>query len=130
MADITDYIKSLTSVYFTKPVSQGLIVKSECSLGVTFAYDYSLLLSNFGGMMYNHKEILGLNADHDNDCYSYTLEAREEDETIPVHMYVISDAGIDGILYLQATNGNVFQHRPFGECILIANSLEDFLKSL
>lgn len=129
MANIIDYIKSLTTARFTKPVSQGLIVKSECSLGVTFANDYTLLLRNFGGLMYNHNEILGLNAEHDNDCVSYTLEAREEDDTIPVDMYVISDAGIDGILYLQSHNGKVFQHAPFGDCIIKADSLEDFLRS-
>lgn len=129
MANIIDYIKSLTTARFTKPVSQGLIVKSECSLGVTFADDYTLLLRNFGDMMYNHNEILGLNSEHDNDCYSYTLEAREEDDTIPMDMYVISDSGIDGILYLQSTNGNVFKHAPFGECSLVANNLEDFIKS-
>ncbi|MDE5758697.1 MAG: SMI1/KNR4 family protein [Allobaculum sp.] len=129
MRNIIEYIKSLTSARFTKPVSQGLIVKSECSLGVAFANDYTLLLRNFGGMMYNHSEILGLNVEHDNDCVSYTLEAREEDDTIPTDMYVICDAGIDGILFLQSQNGNIFQHVPFGECTKKADSLEDFIKS-
>ncbi|MBD5361077.1 MAG: hypothetical protein HDR87_10280 [Bacteroides sp.] len=129
MLNIIDYIKSLKSARFTKAVSQGLIVKSECSLGVTFANDYTLLLRNFGGMMYNHNIILGLNVEHNNDCVSFTLEAREEDDTVPTDMYVICDAGIDGILFLQAQNGNVFQHAPFGECTKIADSLEDFIKS-
>lgn len=116
MTKFTDFIQTLTTARFTRPVSQGLIIKSECSLGVTFAEDYTSLLRNFGGMMYNHNEILGLNVEHDNDCVSYTLEAREEDETIPVNMYVISCAGIDGILYLQDSHGVVYQHVPFSEC--------------
>ncbi len=129
MANFIDYIKTLSTARFTKPVSQGLIVKSECSLGVTFTNDYTLLLRNFGDMMYNHNEILGLNSDHDNDCVSYTLEARVEDETIPDNLYVISSAGIDGVLYLQGTDGVIYQHSPFSECTKIANSLEDFIKS-
>lgn len=80
-------------------------------------------------MLYKHHEIFGLNAEHFDDCVSWTLEAREEDETIPDNLYVISSAGIDGILYLQGTDGVIYQHSPFSECTKIANSLEDFVKS-
>lgn len=129
MANIINYIQSLTSARFTGSVSQGLIIKSECSLGVKFAEDYTLFLRNFGDMFYNHNEILGLNADHFDDCVSNTLEARKEDETIPDNLYVISSAGIDGILYLQGSNGVIYQHIPFNKCTIKANSLEEFIKS-
>lgn len=129
MTNIVNYIQSLTSARFTGPVSYGLIIKSESSLGVKFAEDYKLFLRNFGDMLYAHNEILGLNTDHLDDCVSWTLEAREEDETIPDNLYVISSAGIDGVLYLQGTDGVVYQHIPFSECTKKADNLEAFIKS-
>lgn len=129
MTNIVNYIQSLTSARFTGPVSYGLIIKSESSLGVKFAEDYKLFLRNFGDMLYAHNEILGLNTDHLDDCVSWTLEAREEDETIPDNLYVISSAGIDGVLYLQGTDGVVYQHIPLSECTKKADNLEAFIKS-
>ena len=129
MDNFISFIKSLSNAHFTGPVSQGLIIKSECSLGIKFSSEYTEFLRNFGNMLYNHNEILGLNADHLDDCVSWTLEAREEDETIPDNLYVISSAGIDGILYLQGTDGVVYQHIPFAECTKVADSLEGFIKS-
>ena len=129
MDTFINYIKGLSGTHFTGPVSQGIIIKSESSLGVKFSAEYSAFLRNFGNMLYKHNEILGLNADHFDDCVSWTLEAREEDETIPTNMYVISTAGIDGVLYLQDTKGQIYQHLPYNECTIKANSLEEFIKS-
>lgn len=129
MEDFIKFLNSLPNAHFTGPVSQGLIIKSESSLGVKFSPEYTIFLRNFGNMLYNHNEILGLNVDHFDDCVSWTLEAREEDESLPENMYVISTAGIDGILYLQNTEGIVFQHIPFSPCTRKANSLEEFIKT-
>lgn len=129
MEDFIKFLNSLPNAHFTGPVSQGLIIKSESSLGVKFSPEYTIFLRNFGNMLYNHNEILGLNVDHFDDCVSWTLEAREEDDSIPDNLYVIASAGIDGILYLQAENGIVYQHRPFSVCTKKAESLEDFIKS-
>lgn len=129
MEQFVEYIKSLTGARFTGPVSQGLIIKSQSSLGVKFSDEYLALLRNFGNMFYKHNEVLGLTTEHIDDCYSYTAEAREEDPTIPQNMYVISSAGIDGILFLQDAEGNVYQHTPFGECKHMYDSLEAFIKS-
>ncbi len=129
MENFNNYIKSLKNTHFTEPISQGLIVMSECSLGVKFSPEYTVFLRNFGNMLYKHIEVLGLNENHFDDCVSWTLEAREEDESIPMNMYVVSCAGIDGVLYLQDSQGVVYQHIPFQQCSIKANSLEDFIKS-
>lgn len=129
MENFIEYIKSLPGARFSGPVSQELIIKSESSLGVKFAEEYLALLHTFGNMFYNHNEILGLMPDHIDDCYSYTIEAREEDSSVPHNCYVISSAGIDGILFLQDSEGHIYQHFPFGKCKLLFNSLEDFIKS-
>ena len=129
MEQFVEFIKSLTGARFSGPVSQGLIIQSQSSLGVKFAEEYLTLLRNFGNMFYNRNEVLGLTTDHIDDCYSYTVEAREEDPTIPQNLYVISSAGIDGILFLQDSEGNVYQHAPFGECKHLFNGLEAFIKS-
>ena len=128
MEELIKFLNSLTNAHFTGPVSQGLIIKSESALAIKFSPEYSIFLRNFGNMLYNHNEILGLNADHFDDCVSWTSEAREEDETVPEEMYVISTAGIDGILYLQDTDGIVYKHLPFGKCTKVAESLEEFIK--
>ncbi|MCM1141853.1 MAG: SMI1/KNR4 family protein [Muribaculum sp.] len=130
MENFVTYIKSLEKAHCSGPVSQGLIIKSESNLGVKFSNEYVLFLQNFGNMMYRHVEILGLNTNHIDDCVSYTVEAREEDESIPSDMYVIANAGIDGVLILQNTEGDVFSHYPFSECIKKASSLENFIRSL
>ena len=129
MSEIITYIESLENTHCTGPVSHGLVVKSEDILGIQFSDDYKLLVKQFGNLMDKHREILGLSSNHIGDCVSYTLEARDEDDTIPTNVYVISCAGIDGILYLQGPEGSIYRHSPFGECVKIANSLEDFIKS-
>jgi hypothetical protein len=107
MSDIISVIAGLENLVSLKGVSIDAIKTSEEALGLSFAADYAEYLKKYGLISAKHLELTGIVASKRLNVLDVTLSARARH--IPLDMYVIEDTGIEGILILQNSGGNVFE---------------------
>ena len=128
MSDIIETIKSLEKLVSLKGASQEAIAIAEKKLGLSFASDYSAYLKEYGLISARHIEITGLADVKRLNVVDITIAERQKNQ-LPQDMYVIEDTGIEGILILQNSKGEIFEFQN-GKTKKIFNNLADYLLSL
>ena len=108
-------------------VSADAIEEAERALGLTFAEEYKEYLSKFGEVKYYGHELTGILSAKRLHVVDVTLEERELNPTVPSDLYVVEQAGIDGIVVWQSCNGDVYSTVPNGQPKKIAKSLNDYV---
>lgn len=129
MSKLVDYINGLSVKENKGSCNEDSIRKAEQELGLVFSEEYKDLLLNFGTASLNYIDILStINNDHYN-VVSKTKELRSVFSNLDANLYVVVDAGVDGVYALQDKNGKIYEIN--GSDIMEAyDSLLDFIKDI
>lgn len=104
------------------------IENAQKQLGVVFADEYKEYLSRFGLACFNGHEITGICSMPRLDVVAVTIKNREFNPNIPEDLYVIEELGIDGIVFLQSFNGQIYLSRPNSKVFRVCNSLSELFE--
>ena len=111
-------------------IEENTIMDAETSLGIRFADSYRQYLTVFGLAMYEGHEFSGLLGDKRTNVVELTKELREKNANVPTDMYVIEQTNYDGIVILQASNGNIFYTINDSTPCFLYDTLEEYLLRL
>ncbi|MDY4675121.1 MAG: SMI1/KNR4 family protein [Treponema sp.] len=129
MTMIIQAIKSLEDLLPLKSATEIQINDAEKQLGIKFSSEYREYLHEFGAIMADGIELSGIAKSEHRNVVSLTKKEWELNPKIPHTMYVVENAGVDGIIIWQDTNGLIYQSRPFMEPKKIAESLAEYIRS-
>lgn len=128
MDKLRDLIKSLPHVRYSGGITQTEVVEAQKSIGISFAEDYTNYLLNFGQMQASGIELSGISDKVLTSVVKMTLEERER-KSIPDNTYVIEELDIDGIIYVQDTQGIIYEISPGAKPNKVADSLIQYIQS-
>lgn len=100
---------------------------AEQALGVTFAPDYREVLSAYGTIEVDGRELTGLIESKRLNVVAVTLAMRPLYPAMPDGSYVVEDTYIDGIIVCQDSSGTVYELAPNDAPQKIAASLFGYL---
>jgi len=102
-------IEEKFKLYKTKGASDELIAEAERQLNLHFADDYKEYLSLFGAISFGSTELTGLNIDSYANVVSVTLKEAQRNKSFPKGSIVLENTGIEGLLILQQSDGEVYE---------------------
>ena len=114
-------------IYSKKSVEEKDIKELENKLNLKLDNSMYEYLKNIGSFSYKSKEFFGLGVKGYRNILNATLEERELSESFPKDCLILQNIGIDGLLILVNTKGQVLEWMPSGHKKIISNNLEDFL---
>jgi hypothetical protein len=131
MSDIFEIISQKFKLYYTKGASDTEIEKAEQKLGRKFSNEYKNYLKKYGAVSFGSTELTGLNIAKYANVVDVTLIEIERYKDFPKDFIVLENLGVEGILALTNSHGEVIIWR--GGKILnkyksIKNYLEEKLK--
>lgn len=88
--------------------------------------DYLLTIGLFS---YEDKDFYGLGVDGYENTLESTLKQRELFKDFPKDSLILADIGVDGLLLLVNTKGEVLEWTPSGHNKIVSDNLEYFLLS-
>ena len=121
-------IKTLEDLRFTKPADEERVSAAERQLGLNFAVDYKAYVRTYGVISAKGIELTGLTEIKRLDVVSVTKRERETNPFFPGNMYVIENIGIDGVLFLQNSEGEIYKFEQSGAIQKKFHSLEEYIK--
>lgn len=127
MKNIVSVINSLPDLLPLKPASEILISDAEIELRVSFAEEYKLYLSNFGAIIADGIELTGISKSEHRSVIALTKREWSLNPKVAHSMYVVENAGVDGIIIWQDKTGSIYQSSPNSEPKVIAKSLAEYL---
>jgi hypothetical protein len=128
MSDIISTINKLTGLASLSPAPIDLIKNSETLLGLHFANDYHIYLEKYGAISFDNKELTGIVESKRLNVVDVTKKERLRN-TIPEDMYVVEDTGIEGILILQNSKGEIFELQNHSQIKKIYDNLSAYLEA-
>lgn len=123
-----ELIKNCSDAIVGHGVSEDEINKAENELGLQFASDYREYLQKYGAAMLNGHELSGISKAKQSNVVLMTNDWHEN-YSQPGKLYVIEDLGIDDIVILQDSNGNIYQSQN-GKTHKIYNSLAAYIAEI
>ncbi|MRI80933.1 cell wall assembly/cell proliferation coordinating protein, KNR4-like protein [Aerococcaceae bacterium DSM 109653] len=129
MSAVIERIKNIPDVNYKTGVSLEVIDQAETKLKVKFSKDYIEVLNNFGILLVNGHEIIGLGSSARLNVIDITTEERELNLEINPKWYVIEQANIDRVVIWQNKQGEIFQTQPEYGFKKIADSLLEYIQS-
>lgn len=129
MSVVIERIKNIPDVNYKTGVSLEVIDQAETKLKVKFSKDYIEVLNNFGVLLVNGHEIIGLGSSARLNVIDITTEERELNLEINPKWYVIEQANIDRVVIWQNKQGEIFQTQPEYGFKKIADSLLEYIQS-
>lgn len=130
MSEIGDLIKSLPDLIKLKPATSDDINSAERELGVQFAVEYKEYLKAFGAILADGIELTGIAKAKYRNVVPVTKQEWELNPKVPNTMYVVENAGIDGIIIWQDRDGTIYQSQPNVAPVKIAESLYNYIANL
>lgn len=124
---IIDVINSLEDLISTGGASEADIVNAEQELGVFFSEEYKTFLAEFGSVLADDVEIVGIAKAKNRNVVEVTRREREYNKEVPKNLYVLENTGIEGIIIWQDENGVVFQTCTNKAPERIGNSMAEYL---
>lgn len=124
---LIDLINGLSGLISSGGVSDQQIKNAEKLLNLKFAADFKQYLTNYGQIEAPSFELMGISNKNTTSVVGNTLMLRNI-VRIPSNMYIIEDIGIDGIAYLQNTEGEIFQLSGMGNLTPYAKSLSEYIE--
>ena len=110
-----------------KPDDISSIDKAEAELELSFSEDYKALAAQYGAISYRGHHLSGISPFPGNDVVALTKENRSYNSAVPMNLYVIEEAHIDGIVIWQDSSGRVYQTQPSIEPKQIFDCLYDYI---
>jgi hypothetical protein len=129
MSEIIKTTKSLPNLRHLIGATETEISDAEIHLHLRFAKEYKQFLSEFGSILTEGIEIIGVAKDEYGDVISVTKQEWEFNPLVPRSMYVIESLGIDGIIIWQDSSGAIYQSSPYQSPEKIFDSLVEYIKS-
>lgn len=114
-------------IYSKKNIEEKDIEELENKLNLKLDNSMYKYLKNIGSFSYKSKEFFGLGVKGYRNILNTTLEERELSEMFPKDCLVLENIGIDGLLILVNTKGQILEWTSSGHKKIISNNLEDFL---
>jgi hypothetical protein len=121
-------LKALPDFYSSKPANETDISNAETELAVRFAVEYREYLAVFGQADANGHEFTGIVESERLNVVSVTKHEWEINPQVPHTMYVVENAGIDGIVIWQDASGTVYQSEPNMNPQIISDALNNFVQ--
>ena len=107
-------------------VSEEEIAEAERTLGLRFAKEYRAILLHFGSISFFAHEWTGLGFEGEGNVIEMTQRERMLNENLPAQLFVLENAGIDGIIICANEFGDVFQMQG-GQSKRIYGSISKYL---
>ena len=125
--NIIEYIKGLQNISTKKAASTKAVVEAEAALHLTFSDEYKEYTRVFGAICIDTMQLTGCVSVPEANVVIATNSGRTITEKAKESWYVIYDALIDGLIYWQDSNGDVYETIPGKEPKKVAKSMVDFL---
>ena len=129
MSNIIAIINKITNKETGSPASMEKIEQAEKRLGLKFAEDYKEYLTTFGALVTDYVELTNVRDGEVNVC-DQTEDLRNWYRPFPKDMYVVFYAGIDDIVVLQNSTGEIFYITSEHELMPAYSSLAEFLQHI
>ena len=107
--------------------SEIQINECETALELNFADDYKEYLRKFGNVSYYLHELTGITIDDRLNVVRITNDDKEYIKCIPRNMYVVEEAYIDDIVYLQDETGKIYISKNRSMPVLVYDSLYEYI---
>ena len=124
---LVDTIKLMPNYIGSNGRTEKEIDKAEKVLGISFAKDYREYLKEIGLACFDGHELTGLTKTDRLNVVSVTRQHREQIGRDVSSWYVIEEAGIDGIVLWQSSDGTVYETAPNSKSKKIAKSLAEYI---
>ena len=126
-ADIITKIEGIEDLDKLEGVSEEEIDKAEQELQLLFPDEYRAILLKYGCISFGSHEWTGLGFEGEGNVIEMTKRERELNEKLPAKIFVLENAGIDGIIIAVNEFGDVFQHQG-AESKKIHDSILEYLE--
>lgn len=120
-------LRSFKDLAILKAAKESDIVQSEKQLALKFADEYREYTSEFGAVAFNSHELTGVVDSKYLNVVSMTKTQWAINPQVPHTMYVIENAGIDGIIIWQDEAGTIYLSAPNTKPKKIAASLAEYV---
>lgn len=127
MSAISNTLKSFSDFVSLKAAGEKEIAEAEKQLNLSFASEYKEYTAEFGAAAANGHEITGAVSPKRLNVVAETKRGWEHNPQVPHSMYVIENAGIDGVLIWQDGSGTVYQSAPNRKPVKIAASIAEYI---
>lgn len=127
MSGLIERLKEQPAFYSLNGADDIEIINAENTLRVTFAPDYREYLKTFALASFEGHEFTGICKSSRLNVVDVTLNKRQICGEMANGMYVIEDAGIDGITVFQREDGSIVCLAPGIEPRKIADSIDEYI---
>jgi hypothetical protein len=128
MSNVFDEINKKQKMFKTNPANEDAIKEAETKLGRAFSDEYKKYLLQFGAISFSSTELTGLNIEKYANVVDVTLKEIELNEEFPKDCIVLENIGVEGILILINSKGQVFEWKN-NSAIKIHDSMAEYLRS-
>ena len=115
------------NIYKDRNVTDNDIKEIEEKLSIKLHNSLKDYLKSIGLFSYEDKEFFGLGVKGYKNMIKATSEERELNGNFPKDSVVLQNVGVDGLLVLVNTKGEVIEWTPSGHNKTVSNNLEEFL---
>lgn len=129
MSDIVKQIQTLPDFFSLAGATEESISEAEKVLRLKFSDEYKEIVRSFGSVSVNGHELTGICQSARLNVICVTLEERELNPSVPLNLYVIEQANIDGIVIWQSATGDVYQSVPGAPMIKLCDSIIEYINS-
>jgi len=128
MSNVFDEINKKLKMFKTKPANEDDIKEAEKKLGRAFSDEYKKYLLQFGAISFSGTELTGLNIEKYANVVDVTLKEIELNEKFPKDCIVLENIGVEGVLILINSKGQVFEWKN-NSAKKIFDSMAEYLRS-
>ncbi len=127
MSDIAEKIYGIEGLWKAGGCTEQQLLEAQQALCLTFPPEYADYLREFGCIDFFATEWTGLNIDGECNVVKATQREREINASFPENMFVLENAGIDGII-IAADEGGIVYQVQYEICKKICNSISGYLE--
>ena len=127
---ILEVISQLKNMRHLSPATEIEVLNAQIDLGVNFADDYKQYVLAYGVITAKRVEITGVCESKRLNVVDVTISEREINPAIPSNMYVVESTGVEGLVILQNSEGEIFSLVAYGKPKKIFDSLAEYLEYL
>ena len=124
--DIITKIKKIDTLFHVKGCTEDDIKNAESILNLTFPEEYVSYVKEFGAISFYATEWTGLNVGERINVVNVTINERKLNPNFPDDCFVIENQGIDGIVTVANSKGEVFTVR-YDKIISLCDSIGEYL---
>ena len=129
MSALLDAFASKTSFLSGKGATPEQVSQAELELGLSFSDEYQEYLIQYGIAAFDGHEMTGLSKSKRLNVVSVTSNARKKYPDLPSNLYVVEDTGVEELIILQSSDGEVFGCAPNIRLEKICDSLSDYISN-